>query len=413
MEGDLDDVALLQFSSPVIMHFTNLHHHIYRESAWLPVMPAPWQSPHDDSIQHTPDCSIAPVATQPAHFIHRDRKDRHGTAFYSTCYPGIKLETHEQRYRAQIATPYSSFTFEDPYAPMPREDSWNDSTYESMFEVTSLPYSPINTLDSNASSPHPLTEDTLGYGFMPSTRTELKCSQLTSSSDAFLVSGLEGGISHVVIASCPPNAEECDEEGLATDDEDMDVGGHSRAPTPWPESWYEGGKELGLQQFAARVIADCLGHGGDAEAVNDEFSTSQCPADNDAGHNGHEHTGATTTGASSATGQTTHSGRQSSGDPPTKRPRSSDDGDSEEDRPPKRRDAKGPPDNDANPRKLYACPYQKRIPQQSPFCGMPHGSKRDFGWDNVSRVKYVSRQNIVHLLLVGQQVHLLTALADN
>ncbi|KAH6839513.1 hypothetical protein B0I37DRAFT_235802 [Chaetomium sp. MPI-CAGE-AT-0009] len=189
------------------------------------------------------------------------------------------------------------------------------------------------------------------------------------------------------VASCPENAEECGEDSSATDYEDMDADGDSRPPTPWPEQWYEGGSELGLQQFAAEVIASCLGHHGDAEDTNDDVGTGHCPADNDAEHHRHEHTRVTTTGVSSTTDQTAHGGGRSSGGHRTKRPRSSDDGGSEEDRSPKRRDAGGPPDNDTNPRKFYACPYQKRNPQQSPLCGMPHGSKRDFGWDSVSRVK--------------------------
>ncbi len=36
---------------------------------------------------------------------------------------------------------------------------------------------------------------------------------------------------------------------------------------------------------------------------------------------------------------------------------------------------------------LYACPYQKRYPVETPFCGFPHGSRREFGWDSVTRVK--------------------------
>lgn len=192
------------------------------------------------------------------------------------------------------------------------------------------------------------------------------------------------------VASCSENANVCDEEPFATDDEDMDSDEQSRAPTPWPERWYEGGSELGLQQFAAQIIADCLCRYENAEAGSDEFGTAQCPADNESRQHGHEQMGVTTTGASSTAGQTTYVGRKSSSGHSTKRPRSNDDEDKDEDRSPKRREAKRPPDSDANARKFYACPYQKRNPQQSPLCGLPHGSKRDFGWDNVSRVKYVS-----------------------
>ncbi|KAK4139257.1 uncharacterized protein C8A04DRAFT_16026 [Dichotomopilus funicola] len=310
----------------------------------------------------------------------------------------------EQRCRANIAGLYDYLpltAFWDTTPPTAKEASLADSTYESAFDVTSPRRSSIDTPDLNTLTTPCLPEDTLRkFCDTPFPRTQLKRYEVPISSDACPVDAEECDKESLGTddEECEEDTlttdeeecdeEECDEESLAADDEDMDADGHSIAPTPWPESWYEGGSELGLQQFAARVIENCLGHHGDAEAINDEFSTVQCPTDNDAGRNGHEHTDATTTGASSATGQTTHSGRPFSGGHPAKRPRSSDDGDSEEDRPPKRRDAKGPPDNDANPRKLYACPYQKRMPQQSPFCGMPHGSKRDFGWDSVSRVKY-------------------------
>lgn len=172
--------------------------------------------------------------------------------------------------------------------------------------------------------------------------------------------------------------------------EDMDADGDSRAPTPWPERWYEGGSALGLRQFAAEVMANCQGHHGDNEGTNDEIGTAQCPTDNDAGHHSQEDTGSTRTpGASSTSSQATHPGGQSFAGHPTKRPRSSDDGDNDEDRLPKRRDAKTPPDGGASLNKFYACQYHKRYPQQSPFCGMPHGPKRGFGWNSVSRVKFV------------------------
>ena len=190
------------------------------------------------------------------------------------------------------------------------------------------------------------------------------------------------------VTSCSTNTKEYGLSVLDTGDEDIDADGDSRAPTPWPERWYKGGSELGLQRFAAEVMANCQGHHGDTEDIDDDIDAAQCSIDNDTGHHQQQGTGAaTTTGTSSASSQKTAAGNQIYGNHPTKRPRTSDDGGNEEDRPPKRQDAKGPGDNEASPREFYACPYQKRNPQQSPFCGMPHGSKRDFGWSTVSRVK--------------------------
>jgi hypothetical protein len=175
----------------------------------------------------------------------------------------------------------------------------------------------------------------------------------------------------------------------ATHGEETDADADSEAPTPWPESWYEGGSELGLQQFAAQVMVNCQSYREDTGDTNAESGTAQCPNDNDAGHHRREDTGGTTTaGVSSTSSQTSsYAEAQPLAGHGTKRPRNSDDGGNEEDRPPKRRDANSPPDSDANRRKSYACPYQKRNPQQSPFCGMPHGPKRGFGWSTVSRVK--------------------------
>lgn len=191
------------------------------------------------------------------------------------------------------------------------------------------------------------------------------------------------------VASSPENTEEHGENPWTTDDKEMGADGDTGAPTPWPESWYEGGSELGLQQFAAKVMADCQGYYGDAEDTNVECGTAQCPTDDDTGHpRRDDRGGATTTGVSSTNSLAPYAEGQSFGGHPTKRQRNSDDEGNEKDRPPKRQDARGPPDdNDTNPRKSYACPYQKRNPRQSPFCGMPHGSKRGFGWSTVSRVK--------------------------
>ncbi|KAL2200137.1 hypothetical protein P885DRAFT_73969 [Corynascus similis CBS 632.67] len=312
---------------------------------------------------------------------------------------GADLEMHEQSNQVQTATRIAS-----PDSVISKNST--DSGYMSSFDLTPASWSPINTPDLDASTSPSLSEDFMPkFWGMPLTKDHLEWDEVTISGAAYPVNGFNLDIGSVegclpsTMASVPfhrqlsrlreieNERERSLFEPFATDDEDMDSDEQSRAPTPWPERWYEGGSELGLQQFAAQIIADCLCRYENAEAGSDEFGTAQCPADNESRQHGHEQMGVTTTGASSTAGQTTYVGRKSSSGHSTKRPRSNDDEDNDEDRSPKRREAKRPPDSDANARKFYACPYQKRNPQQSPLCGLPHGSKRDFGWDNVSRVK--------------------------
>lgn len=167
---------------------------------------------------------------------------------------------------------------------------------------------------------------------------------------------------------------------LAIDHQALHSDGPVRVPTPWPEAWYEGGSELGLERFAGRVMAACFSH-YEGSATGDA-RTGDCPRDDD------KRPGTTADAVASLAGTAGNSTLQHSSAHPSKRSRGEEgDGGDEDSPPPKRRDTMGPPDRDATERKFYACPYQKRWPRESPFCGMPHGAKRDFGWESVSRVK--------------------------
>lgn len=186
--------------------------------------------------------------------------------------------------------------------------------------------------------------------------------------------------------------EEIEETDETEVDEEVDT--DSEAPTPWPEGWYEGGMDLGLSQFAGKVMA--------AFPVQD----SPCPGDNDAesSHSPVEsHTTAQNTPADSSSPSGSGSGSSTAGynqsSPPGQLPpsghshkRSRAGGDGEDDgaedpRMPKRLQGGPPPEPTPKRGPFYACPCHKRCPHENPFCGMPHGSKREFGWDSVSRVK--------------------------
>ncbi len=181
-------------------------------------------------------------------------------------------------------------------------------------------------------------------------------------------------------------SEKTDSEAVDVEDEEADAG-ESDAPTPWPESWYEEGMDLGLQQFASKVMAGCLGQSPDASddagiahrPVAAAQSTRTDATDQRSSPNG----------PSSAAGRTSQATAASLGHS-NKRKISEWDGDddgAEDYGNPKRRQGMEPPWNDATRGPFYACPYQKRYPAESPFCGLPHGSRRECGWDSVSRVK--------------------------
>ena len=182
---------------------------------------------------------------------------------------------------------------------------------------------------------------------------------------------------------------ETDSKVVDVEDEDADVG-ESDAPTPWPESWYEEGMGLGLQEFARKVMAECLDQSPEA---SDDTGISHHPM---ATYAAAESTQTDATGQRSSPNETNSgAGRTSQAaaapsDHSNKRRISAWDGDddgAEDHGNPKRRQGLEPPWNDATRGPFYACPYQKRHPLESPFCGLPHGSRRECGWDSVSRVK--------------------------
>ncbi len=184
-------------------------------------------------------------------------------------------------------------------------------------------------------------------------------------------------------------SQETDSEVVDVEDEDDDAV-ESAPPTPWPESWYEGGMDLGLQQFASKVMAECLGQSPDA---SDDAGISHRPIATYAAAQSTQTDAAdqrsSPNGPNSAAGRASQAPAAPLGHS-NKRRRPAWDGDedgAEDHGNPKRRQGMEPPCNDAGRGPFYACPYQKRYPAESPFCGLPHGSRREFGWDSVSRVK--------------------------
>ncbi|SPO01831.1 uncharacterized protein DNG_04504 [Cephalotrichum gorgonifer] len=171
----------------------------------------------------------------------------------------------------------------------------------------------------------------------------------------------------------------------------------SRAPSPWVEKWYEEDPTLSFREFGARIASE---HGttenspslADAEAI-----TRKAKGDKGDG-------GAWSREERSVTCQKPN--RQNSRQPPPGGEvyrRGDNDGngaDDDDDTPPdpKRRRITDPPDAMMTGEK-FACPYQKRHPRENSLCGLPHGQRKYYGWDTVSRVKQ-------HLLLShGRDYH--------
>ncbi len=182
------------------------------------------------------------------------------------------------------------------------------------------------------------------------------------------------------------SSQETDTEAVDIEDEEADAG-ESDAPTPWPESWYEGGMDLGLQEFASKVMAECLSQ--NPEASDDPEMLHRPMAAAQSTQTDATDQRSSPDGPSPAAGPTPRA-RPVSLSHSNKRRISEWDGDddgAEDQGNPKRRQGMEPPWNDATRGPFYACPYQKRYPAESPVCGLPHGSRREYGWDSVSRVK--------------------------
>ncbi|KAK0613281.1 hypothetical protein B0T14DRAFT_525951 [Immersiella caudata] len=190
------------------------------------------------------------------------------------------------------------------------------------------------------------------------------------------------GSSSEPTAAIPTSQEEASLDEDTNADEDMDA--RSRETTPWPEAWFEGGMDMGLPWFSARFMQELKFHTpatiqDDAHGVNNHTGSGQ---DSSSGsQDGQDATTSRTLQSDTLRGNPNASNKRSRSD-------QYGGADDDEDLPGSKKPAPmGPPGDQAGQGLLYACPYQKRYPHDSPFCGMPHGSKRGYGWGTVSRVK--------------------------
>ncbi|KAH7136862.1 hypothetical protein B0J13DRAFT_609708 [Dactylonectria estremocensis] len=182
------------------------------------------------------------------------------------------------------------------------------------------------------------------------------------------------------VQGLPPLFEESSTPRKSTKDDLKNVDddcSSGRSPSPWLEMWFEKDGDMKFGEFAAKMIAECPNQNGLARefraAGADHSDTGSQRADNDAPLSAFDP-------AQSGFGNSNRQAKRLRDDP--------GDG-SDDDGPPgpKRQMVMRPPSGNVRPRPMYACPYQKQDPRGSPLCGMPHGAKRDYGWDSVSRVK--------------------------
>ena len=178
--------------------------------------------------------------------------------------------------------------------------------------------------------------------------------------------------------------------GASEDDApgDADQDTSSREPTPFPESWYENGMEVGLSQFAARIMSGTSTHDSSTSHVNSRHESGaliEASTSCDAGSRGEE------SNANQSSANASQASRLPSQVPcrSGETPNGAGGGDNpDDDSPnPKRQQVMEPPREETSGGPFYACPYQKKRPSESPFCGRPHGSKLFYGWNTVSRVK--------------------------
>ncbi|KAH7009781.1 hypothetical protein EDB80DRAFT_414082 [Ilyonectria destructans] len=164
------------------------------------------------------------------------------------------------------------------------------------------------------------------------------------------------------------------EDDITSEDDTTSL---DRSPSPWLESWYEDDVKQDFVEFAARTIAKSMSqvnavHEFHVTATDTSGSGSQGPMGDESKSNLEQGQGEFL--------RLNQQAKRYNGDPGED---NGDDGPPE----PKRQKVMQPPDGPVRPGPMYACPYQKRFPEESALCGIPHGSKRKFGWETVSRVK--------------------------
>ncbi|KAK4215477.1 hypothetical protein QBC37DRAFT_419016 [Rhypophila decipiens] len=239
--------------------------------------------------------------------------------------------------------------------------------------------------EKNQNSPHVAVTDSSSQDAIDSPATKREPEQ-TNVNTELPVCSVEETTDDIIATS---SDEKDPQEDPSFDEADIDS--RQREPTPWPECWYDGGMELGLPAFAARIMGECFNKpvpGTPASETQPNSTEAHEPAPEIDGNDRQEQ------GSGQGSDNTdVHLAFQLESPAPNsqkKRARSSRDGNSQDDEDapdPKRPATMPPPPDYANQGPFYACPYQKLYPVESPLCGMPHGARRVYGWDSVSRVK--------------------------